>query len=56
MKTGDETNIISLAKVIREEEHVENKKLAQKKKLDEKKKKLEETEEDQNEQMTLDLE
>ena len=56
MKTGDETNIISLAKVIREEEHVENKKLAQKKKLDEKKKKLEEAEEDQNEQMTLDLE
>lgn len=56
MKTSDETNIISLAKVIREEEHVENKKLAQKKKLDEKKKKLEEAEEDQNEQMTLDLE
>ncbi|MDO4393010.1 MAG: DNA gyrase subunit A [Bacillota bacterium] len=55
MKTGEETNIISLAKVIREEEDLENKKLAIKKKLDEKKKKLEEDEET-NEQISLDLE
>ncbi|MBQ0078547.1 MAG: DNA gyrase subunit A [Eubacterium sp.] len=58
MRTDDDTEIISLAKVIREEEHAIDSKLAKKKKAAIKKEKLnvEEEEDDGTEQITLDIE